>query len=192
MRADELNKFSDDTLISVRDTLSQMVHELNLGYNKTMKRRQLTSLGQQRTHIMIKAINQKLQDRRIMRSLEKFVGGREYGERPSTASSDNMTFSYLVLLFKDITHILLEFNWDTATYGKVRYFKDINYFKDFKNEFPTIVYKNALTSKPKVSSKPTVSARHVKKVDFYLEMSFEEFDDEDYTFTYDKNSFLIN
>ncbi|GJT82400.1 hypothetical protein Tco_1056742 [Tanacetum coccineum] len=57
MRADELHKFSDGTLISVHDTLSQILHELHL-----------------------RAINQKLLDRRIMRSLEKFVGGREYEE----------------------------------------------------------------------------------------------------------------
>ncbi|GJV60411.1 hypothetical protein Tco_1466511 [Tanacetum coccineum] len=79
-RAYELQKFSDVTLISVCDTLSQMLHELHLGYNKTKRRRQWTSLDQQRTRIMIKAINQKLLDRRITRSLEKFVGGREYEE----------------------------------------------------------------------------------------------------------------
>ncbi|GJS20402.1 hypothetical protein Tco_0449034 [Tanacetum coccineum] len=80
MRADELHKFSDGTLISVRDTLSQMLHELHLGYNKAMRRRKWTRLDLQRTRVMIKAINQKLLDRRIMRSLEKFIGGREYGE----------------------------------------------------------------------------------------------------------------
>ncbi|GJV02212.1 hypothetical protein Tco_1335781 [Tanacetum coccineum] len=34
MRAEELHKFSDDTLISGRDTLSQMLHELHLGQNR--------------------------------------------------------------------------------------------------------------------------------------------------------------
>ncbi|GJW11006.1 hypothetical protein Tco_1576833 [Tanacetum coccineum] len=68
MRADELHKFSDGTLISVRDTLDQMLHELHLGYNTAMRRRLWTKLDQQRTRIMIKAINQKLLDRRIMRS----------------------------------------------------------------------------------------------------------------------------
>nr|GEY84023.1 hypothetical protein [Tanacetum cinerariifolium] len=52
MRDDELHKFSDGTLISIRDTLSQMLHELHSGYNKTTTRR----------------------------SLEEFVGGREYEE----------------------------------------------------------------------------------------------------------------
>ncbi|GKF04938.1 hypothetical protein Tco_0035606, partial [Tanacetum coccineum] len=76
-----------------------------------------------------------------------------------------------------------------ATYGKVAYFEDIDYFKDFKNEFLTIVYKDALTSEQEVSSEPTVSAHHAKKVGFDFVISFDESDDEDYTFTYDKNSF---
>ncbi|GKA41451.1 hypothetical protein Tco_0734044 [Tanacetum coccineum] len=80
MCVDEIYKFSDSTLISVRDTLSQMLYELHLGYNKAMRRRQWTRLDQQMSRIMIKAINQNLLDRRIFRSLEKFVGGREYGE----------------------------------------------------------------------------------------------------------------
>ncbi|GJU25419.1 hypothetical protein Tco_1164040 [Tanacetum coccineum] len=82
-----------------------------------------------------------------------------------------------------------EFNWETATYGKVRYFEDIDYFKAFENEFPAIVYNDALTFEPKVSSEPTISARHAKKVDFDFVISFDESNDEDYTFTYDKNSF---
>ncbi|GJW66246.1 hypothetical protein Tco_0120670 [Tanacetum coccineum] len=80
MRVDELHKFSDGTVISVHDTMSQMLHELHLGYNKAMRRRKWTRLDQQRTCIIIKSINQKLLDRRTMMSLEKFVGGRDYQE----------------------------------------------------------------------------------------------------------------
>ncbi|GJT06838.1 hypothetical protein Tco_0841300, partial [Tanacetum coccineum] len=82
-----------------------------------------------------------------------------------------------------------EFNWETATYGTVKYFEDIDYFKDFENEFPAIAYKYALKSEPEVSSETTVSAHHVKKVDFDFVISFDESDGEDNTFTYDKNSF---
>ncbi|GJY68407.1 hypothetical protein Tco_0471389 [Tanacetum coccineum] len=42
----------------------------------------LTNLNleeRQRAHVMINAIDKKLKDRRLMRSLEKFVGGRPYG-----------------------------------------------------------------------------------------------------------------
>ncbi|GJU09651.1 hypothetical protein Tco_1132047 [Tanacetum coccineum] len=85
-----------------------------------------------------------------------------------------------------------EFNWETDTYGKVRYFEDIDYFKDFENEFPAIVYKDAPTSEPEISYELTVSFHHVKKVDFDFVISFDKSDDEDYTFTYDKNSFSYN
>ncbi|GJT84993.1 hypothetical protein Tco_1066710 [Tanacetum coccineum] len=42
-------------------------------------------------------------------------------------------------------------------YGKVMYFEDIDYFKDFENEFPAIVYEDALTSESEDSSEPTDS-----------------------------------
>ncbi|GKD44842.1 hypothetical protein Tco_1269487 [Tanacetum coccineum] len=82
-----------------------------------------------------------------------------------------------------------DFNWETTTYGKVRYFKDIDYFKDFENEFPAIVYKDALTPEPKVSYEPTVRTHNVKKLNFDFEISFVESVDEDYTIIYDNDSF---
>ncbi|GJW22099.1 hypothetical protein Tco_0032721 [Tanacetum coccineum] len=36
------------------------------------------------------------------------------------------------------------YNWETATYGKVRYYEDIDYFKDFETDFSAIAYKDAL------------------------------------------------
>ncbi|GJU36953.1 hypothetical protein Tco_1185307 [Tanacetum coccineum] len=71
MRTDELYKFSDGTLNSVRNTLQQMLLNFRLRYNKAMERRKWTVSDQKRTRIMIKAIDQQLLERRIMRSLEK-------------------------------------------------------------------------------------------------------------------------
>ncbi|GKD12711.1 hypothetical protein Tco_1197118 [Tanacetum coccineum] len=39
----------------------------------------------------------------------------------------------------------------------VSYFNDLDFFKDFENEFPTIVYNDALTSKLDFLSEPTIS-----------------------------------
>ncbi|GJS62050.1 hypothetical protein Tco_0656834, partial [Tanacetum coccineum] len=75
-----------------------------------------------------------------------------------------------------------EFNWETGTYDKVRYFKDIDYFKDFENQFPAIVYNDTLTFEPEVSSEPTISAYHAIKIDFDFKISSSNSDDEDYTF----------
>ncbi|GJY92281.1 hypothetical protein Tco_0508063 [Tanacetum coccineum] len=77
MRSDELHKFSDGTLQSVRDTLHDMANNLRMGYKKFMPRRKWSNLDKKRSHIMVKDINRQLLERRLMRSLEKFVGGRE-------------------------------------------------------------------------------------------------------------------
>ncbi|GJS81354.1 hypothetical protein Tco_0747895 [Tanacetum coccineum] len=68
------------TLISLHDTLKDMANNLEMGYTSVMPRRRWSSLDKKRSRIMIKDIDRQLLDRRLMRSLEKFVGGREYGE----------------------------------------------------------------------------------------------------------------
>ncbi|GKA76854.1 hypothetical protein Tco_0783315 [Tanacetum coccineum] len=80
MRSDELYKFSDGTLQSVRDTLHDMATNLRMGYNKAMLKRIWTHLDKTRSHIMVKKIDHQLRERRLMRSIEKFIGGRHYGE----------------------------------------------------------------------------------------------------------------
>ncbi|GKD21081.1 hypothetical protein Tco_1222784 [Tanacetum coccineum] len=49
------------------------------------------------------------------------------------------------------------YNWETATYGKIRYVDDINDLIFFETKFPTIVYDDALTSELEFSSEPTGS-----------------------------------
>nr|GEZ19260.1 hypothetical protein [Tanacetum cinerariifolium] len=39
---------------------------------------------------------------------------------------------------------------DDLNINMVRYFEDINYFKDFENQFPAIIYNDALTPKLEV------------------------------------------
>ncbi|GKD29418.1 hypothetical protein Tco_1240196 [Tanacetum coccineum] len=77
MRTNELYKFSDGTLTSVRTVLRDITSNLRMDY---LPKRTWSSLDRKRSHIMIKAIDQLLLERRLMRSLEKFVGGKDYGE----------------------------------------------------------------------------------------------------------------
>nr|GEX10949.1 ribonuclease H-like domain-containing protein [Tanacetum cinerariifolium] len=64
------------------------------------------------------------------------------------------------------------FNWETATYGKVRYFDDYNYLKDFENEFSAIVYDDALTSRLEISSE------HADIVDVNVPKKSHEFNED--------------
>ncbi|GKC35058.1 hypothetical protein Tco_1047442 [Tanacetum coccineum] len=80
MCSHKLYKFSDGTLISVHDKLKDMVNNLEMGYTSVMPRRKWSNLDKKLSRIMVKYIDHQLLERRLMRSLEKFVGGREYGE----------------------------------------------------------------------------------------------------------------
>ncbi|GJS31203.1 hypothetical protein Tco_0491823 [Tanacetum coccineum] len=76
MRLDKLYKFSDGTLSFVRRVLHDIASSLEMDY---LPKRIWSKLDRKRSRIMIKAFNQQLFKRRLMRNLEKFVGGREYG-----------------------------------------------------------------------------------------------------------------
>ncbi|GJR10167.1 hypothetical protein Tco_0792819 [Tanacetum coccineum] len=76
MRTDELHKFSDGTLNHVRTTLNDIATGIQMDY---LPKRRWSPQDKRRARVMISAIDRKLRDRRLMRSLEKFVGGRPYG-----------------------------------------------------------------------------------------------------------------
>ncbi|GJZ34547.1 reverse transcriptase domain-containing protein, partial [Tanacetum coccineum] len=69
------------------------------------------------------------------------------------------------------------FNWQTATFGKVKNYKDEDDHPiDFEAEFPAIVFDNRLTA---IQSEPTVCPSNENELDFRI--SLDESDDEDYT-----------
>nr|GEY79790.1 hypothetical protein [Tanacetum cinerariifolium] len=75
MRLDELYKFSDGSLTRLRTSLDDITKNIRMEY---LPQRRWSSLEKKRAHIMIKAIDKQLKERRMMRSFEKFVGGRHY------------------------------------------------------------------------------------------------------------------
>nr|GEY41622.1 hypothetical protein [Tanacetum cinerariifolium] len=75
MRIDELHKFSDGTLTDVRIALDDRLKGIWIKYlPQTIWRKS----DKDRAAAMIQAIDKQLKTRRIMRSLERFVGGRLY------------------------------------------------------------------------------------------------------------------
>ncbi|GJZ68429.1 hypothetical protein Tco_0631669 [Tanacetum coccineum] len=61
----------------------------------------------------------------------------------------------------------------------VSYFDDLDFFKDFKNEFPAIVYNDALTSKLDFLTEPSVSPQHIDEFDLKDETSLSKCDEEE-------------
>ncbi|GKB86497.1 hypothetical protein Tco_0958769, partial [Tanacetum coccineum] len=76
MRSDELYKFCDGTLSSVRRVLHDIASNLEMDY---LLKRHWSNIEMKRSRIMVKAIDKLLFERRLMRNLEKFIGGRNYG-----------------------------------------------------------------------------------------------------------------
>ncbi|GJW00218.1 hypothetical protein Tco_1555469 [Tanacetum coccineum] len=63
------------------------------------------------------------------------------------------------------------FNWEIATYGKMSYFEDINLFNDFEEEFPAIIFKDALMPKPESPHELTLSTLYTHEIEFDFKMS---------------------
>ncbi|GJU21907.1 hypothetical protein Tco_1155249 [Tanacetum coccineum] len=79
------------------------------------------------------------------------------------------------------------FNWQTATYGKIRVDDDLYDLRSMEAEFPAIVIDDTFTPQDALPCKSQVSTPVNDEIDFRI--SFGESDDEDYTIICDKNSF---
>nr|GEV66696.1 retrovirus-related Pol polyprotein from transposon TNT 1-94 [Tanacetum cinerariifolium] len=75
----ELYKFNDGTLTRLLTSLEDITKNIHMRY---LPKRRWSSLEKKRAHFMIKEINKLLKERRMMQSLEKFIGGRLYDFDP--------------------------------------------------------------------------------------------------------------
>ncbi|GJZ73029.1 hypothetical protein Tco_0637175 [Tanacetum coccineum] len=58
-------------------------------------------------------------------------------------------------------------------------FDDLDFFKDFENEFPAIVYNDAQTSKLDLLSEPILNPQHIDEFNLKDEISLSEYDEEE-------------
>ncbi|GKA30363.1 hypothetical protein Tco_0716668 [Tanacetum coccineum] len=61
----------------------------------------------------------------------------------------------------------------------VSYFDDLDFFKDFENEFPAIVYNDAQTSKSDLLTEPILSPQHIDEFNLKDETSLSECNEEE-------------
>ncbi|GJU48897.1 hypothetical protein Tco_1218452 [Tanacetum coccineum] len=74
----------------------------------------------------------------------------------------------------------------------VSYFDDLDFFKNFNNEFPAIVYNDAQTSKLDFLTAPTVSPQHIDEFDLNDETSLSEYDEVEQNVLYFNDLFPFN
>ncbi|GJT23930.1 hypothetical protein Tco_0893867 [Tanacetum coccineum] len=70
--------------------------------------------------------------------------------------------------------------------------EDLDFFKDFENEFSAIVYNDALTSKSDFSTKPTLCPQDIDEFDLKDETSLSEYDKEEQNILYFNDLFPFN
>ncbi|GJT76367.1 hypothetical protein Tco_1043092 [Tanacetum coccineum] len=72
------------------------------------------------------------------------------------------------------------------------YVNDLDFFKDFENEFPAIVYNNAQTSKSDLLTDPILSPQHIDEFNLNDETSVSEYDEEEQNILYFNDRFPFN
>ncbi|GKA40000.1 hypothetical protein Tco_0732593 [Tanacetum coccineum] len=80
------------------------------------------------------------------------------------------------------------FNWQSATYGKIKVDDDFYDLRSMEAEFPAIVVNDDFAPQDTLQCKSQVSTPFINEIDFRT--SFDESDDEDYIIICDKNSFF--
>ncbi|GKA09358.1 hypothetical protein Tco_0688689 [Tanacetum coccineum] len=108
IRVDELHKFSDGTLKYVQAALEDRLKGIRMEYLPQTIYRQS---DRERAKAMIQAIDKHLKSRRIMRSLERFVGGRPYEEHAEFDESNaNVLERFYTSAGNPVKEILLKLN----------------------------------------------------------------------------------
>ncbi|GJU02307.1 hypothetical protein Tco_1112645 [Tanacetum coccineum] len=75
---------------------------------------------------------------------------------------------------------------------EVSYSNDLDFFKDFENEFPAIVYNDALTSKSNFLTEPTISPQRINEFNLKNETSLSKYDEEEQNVLYFNDLFRFN
>ncbi|GKD64991.1 hypothetical protein Tco_1307099, partial [Tanacetum coccineum] len=71
-------------------------------------------------------------------------------------------------------------------------FDDLDFLKDFENEFLVIVYNDAQTSKSDLLTEPTLNPQHIDELTLNDETSLSEYDEEEQNVLYFNNLFSFN
>ncbi|GJY37902.1 hypothetical protein Tco_0424266 [Tanacetum coccineum] len=73
----------------------------------------------------------------------------------------------------------LEYRLTNLTMKIARYFDDLDFFKDFENEFPAIVYNDAQTFKSESLTEPILNPQHIDEFNLKDETSLSKCDEEE-------------
>ncbi|GJR10849.1 hypothetical protein Tco_0793501 [Tanacetum coccineum] len=119
----------------------------------------------------------------INNEIEFRISFDESDDEDYTVIFDKNSFSYKIISVNDLKtdskNNIEKVNMPSfpSPKPKVSFFDDLDFFKDFENEFSAIVYNDALTSESDYLTEPTLSPQHIDEFDLKDETSFSEYDE---------------
>ncbi|GJZ70278.1 hypothetical protein Tco_0633828 [Tanacetum coccineum] len=122
----------------------------------------------------------------------------ESDDEDYTVIFDKNSFSYKIIFVNDLKTDSENNNEKvnvpsfTSPEPKVSCFDDLDFFKDFENEFPAIVYNDALTSKSDFLTESTLSPQHIDELDLKDETSLSDYDEVEQNILYFNDQFPFN
>ncbi|GJU17228.1 putative ribonuclease H-like domain-containing protein [Tanacetum coccineum] len=115
-----------------------------------------------------------------------------------TVIFDKNSFSYKVISTNDLKtdseNVNEKVNMPSLSPPEptVSCFDDLDFFKDFENEFSAIVYNDAQTSKSESLTEPILSPQHIDEFDLNDKTSLSEYDEEEQNVLYFNDLFPYN
>ncbi|GKC16510.1 hypothetical protein Tco_1013292 [Tanacetum coccineum] len=122
----------------------------------------------------------------------------ESGDEDYTVIYDKKSFSYKIIY---VDNLKTDSENDNDKVNKpsfpspeptVSCIDDLDFFKDFENEFPAIVYNDALTSRSDFLTEPTISPQHIYEFNLKDETSLSKCDEEEQNVLYFNDLFPFN
>ncbi|GKB63178.1 putative reverse transcriptase domain-containing protein, partial [Tanacetum coccineum] len=118
----------------------------------------------------------------------------ESNDEDYTVIFDENSFSYKIISVNDLktdseNDKILN---PSSPEPEVCYSNSLDFFKDFENEFPTIVYNDALTSKSYFLTEPTISPQHIDEFNLNNETSLSECNKKEQNILYFNDLFPFN
>ncbi|GJY62287.1 hypothetical protein Tco_0462944 [Tanacetum coccineum] len=109
----------------------------------------------------------------------------EFDDEDCTVIFDKKSFSYKIISVNNLKtdsendNDKINMHLLPSPEPTVSCFDDLDFFKDFENEFPAIVYNNAQTSKSDLLTEPILNPQHIDEFNLKDETSLSECDEEE-------------
>ncbi|GJQ94362.1 hypothetical protein Tco_0005501 [Tanacetum coccineum] len=122
----------------------------------------------------------------------------ESNDKDYTIICDKNSFSYKMIYVNNLKTDLENDNEKAGipsfppSKPMTSYINDLDFFKDFENEFPVIVYNDAQTSKSNLLTLPILSPQHIDEFNLNDETSVSEYDEEEQNILYFNDLFPFN